>query len=390
MYNPTDFQDIAPFDDSEFKEKMAQLVVEPGFEHAVRYVMPDVDFPEFVKNLLAIPNKESFQINVMRPFLELLEKQTTAGVTMTQFSRLDREVSYTYISNHRDIVLDASFLNLALIRNRMKTSEVAIGNNLLIMEWITDLVKLNKSFIVKRNLGIKQALEAARQLSAYIHYAITQKGESVWIAQREGRAKDSNDVTQDSLIKMMSLAGGGSIIENLKQINLCPVSISYEYDPNDYLKAREFLLKKRDPAFKKSQRDDLFSMETGILGYKGKVNFEIGGCINGELDKIDPSLDKAETIRKVCDVIDCEIHGGYQIFPVNYIAYDRVNNSEEYVKRYTPEDVKRFEEYVEAQVARVEIDDPSEEDLAFMRDKMYQMYANPLKNKLKAIGCDVK
>lgn len=390
MYDSDEFKDIAPFEDTEFKEKMAELVKEPGFEHAVKYAMPDVDFPKFVDELLRVPNKEQFQIQVMGPFLEMLAKKTTAGVSMTNDHRLSPDKSYTFISNHRDIVLDASFLNLMFIRKGRQTSEVAIGSNLLILDWITDLVKLNKSFIVKRGLRITQALQAAKQLSAYIHYAITQKGESVWIAQREGRAKDSNDMTQDSLIKMLALAGDGSVIENLKAINLCPTSISYEYDPNDYLKAREFLMRRNDPDFKKSQRDDLFSMETGLLQYKGRVNFDIGHCINDELDKIDPTLDKNETIHRVAAIIDCAIHIGYRIYPVNYIAYDKVNKTEDYADLYSSEDVKKFEDYIESQLAKVEIDNPSEEDMDYMRQMMYVMYANPLKNKLKASGCEVK
>ena len=207
MSNQIDFSDIAPFDDSQFQEKMALLVKEPGFEHAVRYVMPNVNYDDFVKELMSISDKESFQTKIMWPFLEMLAKKTSAGITIGGLENINADMAYTFITNHRDIVLDASFLNLCFLRNGIHTSEVAIGNNLLIYEWITDLVKLNKSFIVKRNLRITQALEAARHLSAYIHYAINHKHESVWIAQREGRAKDSNDLTQESLIKMLALDG---------------------------------------------------------------------------------------------------------------------------------------------------------------------------------------
>ncbi|MDE7025033.1 MAG: 1-acyl-sn-glycerol-3-phosphate acyltransferase, partial [Paramuribaculum sp.] len=228
MSNEYDFSDIAPFDDSQFKEQMALLVKEPGFEHAVRYVMPEVDFGQFVQGLLAVPDKETFQKKVMRSFIEMLMNKTTDGITFTGIENIKHGVSNTYITNHRDIVLDASFLNYCLLKSDIRTSEVAIGNNLLIYEWITDLVKINKSFIVKRNLRLTQALEAAKQLSAYIHYAVNSKHESVWIAQREGRAKDSNDITQESLVKMLGLAGGGSVAQNVLEINLMPVSISYE------------------------------------------------------------------------------------------------------------------------------------------------------------------
>ena len=280
---PEEFKDIAPIDDCDFNEKMSQLVKEPGFEHAIKFVMPNVDYPKFVEGLLQIKNKRDFQSMIIAPFLENLEKKTTSGLSISGIENIEKDKCYTFISNHRDIVLDASFLNISLWRNGLETTEIAIGDNLLVYEWISDLVRLNKSFIVKRNLRMLQALQAAKQLSSYIHHSINEKHESVWIAQREGRSKDSNDLTQESLIKMIGLSGDGSLADNLQQINLLPVSISYEYDPNDYLKAREFLLKQRDPEYKKTQRDDLFSMETGLLQFKGHVHFTIGKCINPSL-----------------------------------------------------------------------------------------------------------
>lgn len=379
-----DYSEIAPFDDEQFKERIQALVEEPGFQHAVKFVMPDIDFDEFAARLRKVSDNERFQLDIMWPFLEMLAEKTTSGVTMSQTDRIEPGKCYTFITNHRDIVLDASFMNLMFIRSGLPTSEVAIGNNLLIFDWITDLVKLNKSFIVKRNLRLTQALQAARQLSGYIHYAIADKHQSVWIAQREGRAKDSNDVTQESLVKMLGLAGDGSLVDNLKAINLCPVSISYEYDPNDYLKAREFLLKRNDPDFKKSQRDDLFSMETGLLQFKGKVHFTVGGCINDELDRIDTTLDKGEVVKQVVALIDRRIHAGYKIFPVNYIAFDALNGDGRYADMYTAAQVDEFNAYVDNEIMKVDIPDLSADDKDFMREKIYEMYANPLKNKLRA------
>ena len=386
MSNEYDFSDIAPFDDSQFKEKMAQLVKEPGFEHAVKYVMPEVDFSQFVRNLLAVPDKETFQKQVMRPFIEMLMRKTTNGITFGGIENIVPGVSNTYITNHRDIVLDASFLNYCLLKNDIRTSEVAIGNNLLIYEWITDLVKLNKSFIVKRNLRLTQALEAAKQLSAYIHYAINTKHESVWIAQREGRAKDSNDVTQESLVKMLGLNGGGTVAHNVMEINLLPVSISYEYDPNDYLKAREFLLKRLDPEFKKCQHDDLLSMETGLLGHKGRVHFQFSPCLNSRLEPLESSTDKIDTVKQICSMVDNAIHSGYKIFPVNYIAHDLLHHSQEYEAMYTSEEKSAFEVYVNTQLDKVKLPDISTLDCEFMHEMMLQMYANPLRNKLQATG----
>lgn len=381
---PEEFQDIAPYNDLMFKEKVEHLVAEPGFEHAVKYIMPDIDYPQFVKSLTDVGTQDNFQRFVMGKFLEQLEKRTTDGISISGLENCESGTNYTFITNHRDIVLDASFLNLCFIRSDMPITQVAIGNNLLIYDWITDLVKLNRSFIVKRDVKMVQALEAARQLSAYIHYTIGVMHESVWIAQREGRAKDSSDKTQESLMKMLALAGDGSVKDNLMQINLCPVSISYEYDPNDYLKVREFLLKKRDAAYKKSQHDDLFSMETGILHYKGRVMFRVGKCINSQLSGFQSEA-RLDVIREACRLVDNEIHQGYEIYPCNYIAYDQLYGGHEFADKYTSVNLEDFDAYVGAQLAKVDIADVTDEERDYMRTMMLTMYANPLKNKLSTL-----
>lgn len=381
-----DFSDIAPFDDSEFAAKMASLVKEPGFEHAVKYAMPQVDYPEFVGTLLSIKDKETFQRQIMWPFLEMLCRQTTSGITVGGLENMAADKAYTFITNHRDIVLDASFLNLCLLRAGFKTSEVAIGDNLLIYDWITDLVKLNKSFIVRRGLRLTKAYEASRHLSAYIHHAIMDKHQSVWIAQREGRAKDSNDLTQEAVVKMLGIAGGGTLVENIADLNILPVAISYEYDPNDFLKAREFLLRRLDPDYRKSPHDDLLSMETGLLRFKGRVHFELGECIDNSLADISPATDRVEAARQICQIIDAEIHRGYRIYPINYIAFDLVHHSESslYAEQYTVQEMADFEAYIEGQLDKVTIPgtEISSLDRDFMRAMMLNMYANPLKNKL--------
>ncbi|MDD6942719.1 MAG: acyltransferase [Muribaculaceae bacterium] len=380
-----DFSEIAPYDDSVFKEKMANLVKDPGFLHAVYYTMPKDDVPALIEDLLKIDNKYDFQNQIMCPFLEMLAKTTTSGISLGGIKFYNPAINNVYITNHRDIVLDASFLNLALMRQGIPSSEVAIGNNLLIFDWINDLVRLNKSFIVKRNTGLREGLLAAKQLSAYIHHAILDKKESVWIAQREGRAKDSSDHTQESLIKMLAIAGEGSFIDRLKEINLMPVSISYEFDPNDYLKAREFLMKRRDPGFKKSQHDDLFSMETGLLQFKGKIHFQLTPRINTKLDQLGDFPDNNTAARYVGCLIDQAIHRSYEIFPINYIAYDMLHNQKRFAGKYTEEQRRDVVDYLNAQLDKVELDNITKEEHDYMLEMMLIMYSNPLKNKLKTL-----
>lgn len=379
------FSDIAPYDDSEFHSKMKNLVKEPGFLHAVNYTMPPEDVPALIDELLKIDNKYDFQTQVMFPFLEMLAKTTTSGITLGGVKYLNPSMSYTFITNHRDIVLDASFLNLAFLRKGYPTSEVAIGNNLLIFDWISDLVRLNKSFIVKRNTGLREGLEAAKKLSAYIHYCILEKHEAVWIAQREGRAKDSSDHTQESLIKMLAIAGQGQFIDKLKEINLMPVSISYEYDPNDYLKVREFLMKRRNPDFKKSQRDDLFSMETGLLQFKGKVHFQLTPRINSKLDQIGDFSDNNKAAKHVGCIIDQAIHRSYEIFEINYIAFDLLHNTQRFSRKYTPEKKEEIMAYFNRQLDKVDLPDITSEERDYMREMILTMYSNPLRNKLRSL-----
>jgi hypothetical protein len=320
----------------------------------------------------------------MASFLEMLEANTTDGISCEGFENYDPSKCYTLITNHRDIVLDASFLNLCLMRHGKPTCEIAIGNNLLIFPWINDLVRVNKSFIVKRDTGTRGALEAAQHLSAYIHYAITRKHRSVWIAHREGRAKDSDDRTQDSLIKMLGLAGDGSAVERVAQVNLMPVTISYEFDPNDYLKVREFLLKRRDPEYRKSQQDDLLSMETGLLQHKGRVHFAMSQCITPQiLEQLEADADRSTVAHTVASLVDASIHANYRLFPINYIAYDSLTGEHRFADRYTAEELASVTEYVAGQLAKVDVPDLTDDELAYMREMMLTMYANPLRNKLK-------
>lgn len=381
-----DFKDIAPYPESEFNHNVRLMVAEPGFEHAVRYIMPDVDFDAFVGQLMKVDSTADFQNKVMAPFLEMLAKRTTDGLSIDGLENITPGNPFTFISNHRDIVLDASFLNICLLRHGFPTSEVALGDNLLIYDWIERLVKINKGFIVKRNLKLLEAFKAAKQLSAYIRYCLTEKHESVWIAQREGRAKDSDDRTQESVLKMLALSSADSAVDSLSALNICPVTISYELDPNDYLKAAEFLRRRRDPDFKKSSSDDLHSMEIGLIGHKGHVHFRLSPCINSSLEQLREITDKNELFPRIGHILDSAIHSGYRIYPSNYISYDRINSTDRFAHCYTLEQVAEFDSYLDRQLDKVKVPDITPEERDFMRTMMLRMYANPLRNKLVATG----
>ena len=312
-------------------------------------------------------------------------KNTSEGVTASGMENLVEGVPNTFITNHRDIVLDSALLGYLMAHNNMDTCEIAIGNNLLIYKWITKLVRLNKCFIVKRNLGRMETMTAAMQLSSYIHFVLTQKKGSIWIAQREGRCKDSNDRTQESLMKMLTYGNRKvSFVDSLKELNIAPIALSYEYDPNDRLKAREYLLKSKNPNFKKTQEDDLISMKTGIAEYKGHIHFSFTPCINEQLERIPADLDRILMVQRICAIIDHAIHTNYKIFKTNYIAHDILFDDQEFADKYTPEEKEAFKQYLSDQIAKVDIK-LSDYDRHYMFHKMLQMYSNPLTNQLEAL-----
>ncbi len=373
-----DFEEIRPFYDEEVNGIISSLIKEDGFKHAVNFALPHVDYDKFASELLTYTNKNDFQSKAVVPFLRSLAEKSTASLSLSGDENIKKSESYTFMSNHRDIVLDASFLNLLLWQKGFATSEVAIGDNLLRLPWISDLVRLNKSFIVKRDVSGRKMLEISRRLSAYIHFAIKIKHQSIWIAQREGRSKNSDDRTQESLIKMLAMGGNDDLWESIRSINIAPVSISYEYDPCDFLKAREFQMKRDDPQYKKAPGEDLLNMETGMLGFKGNVVFRIAEPINKTLAEIVRPEDKADELACITGIIDKAIHSNYEIYPGNYVAYDEAFGAR-FKDKYTDKEKDTFMQYVDKQLAKIVMPNP---DLPYLKEKILEMYANPLKNKI--------
>ena len=377
-----EFDEIRPYHDEELPQIFEELIADPAFRQAAATVMPDVPFDVVAQKMRACKTKLEFQKTFCYGLLWKLAADTTDGLSLDHTALPDKKIAYTYISNHRDIILDSGFLSILLVDQGMDTVEIAIGDNLLIYPWIKKFVRVNKSFIVLRALSMRQKLEASARMSRYIHYTIGEKNQSIWIAQREGRAKDANDRTQDSVLKMLAMGGEGHVIDRLMEINLAPLAISYEYDPCDFLKAQEFQLKRDIPDYKKSTADDLLNMQTGLFGYKGRVHFQTGACINDELAKMDRSLSKPELFARLSALIDKRIHANYQINPNNYVAHDLLEGNETFASHYTAEDRQRFITYVDGQLDRIAIPN---KDLSFLREKMFLMYANPLRNYLSAI-----
>jgi hypothetical protein len=381
-YSEYNFDEIRPLYDSEVSDAIEELAASEGFKYALGYIMPNIDWPAFVESMRGCKTKEQFKRTLAYQAVMQIAKKTTFSLTISGRSRVPADKPCTFISNHRDIVLDAAFLNALLIDMGKGMTQIAIGDNLLIHPWIVTVVRLNNGFIVKRDTQIHELLKISKHLSAYIRYTIEETKESVWIAQREGRAKDSNDHTQTSVLKMLNMSGGSNrLIKNMMDLNIVPIAISYEYDPCDYLKAAEFQLKRDDPNYTKTKRDDLLSMETGILGQKGRVHFTIGSSINDRLEALDSlKADKNTFFNKIAETIDKEIYKHYRFYPCNYVAYDLLHRSVYYRNSYDLRDKMAFETYLQKQIEKIDIPNKDE---AFLRLKMLEMYSNPLKNHME-------
>ena len=377
----TEFDEIRPYYDEELPQIFEELIADPAFQKAATDAIPNVPFELLAQKIRACKSKLDFQETFCYGILWKIAADHTDGLTLDHTALPDKSKAYTYVSNHRDIILDSGFLSILLIDQGMDTVEIAIGDNLLVYPWIKKLVRVNKSFIVQRALTMRQMLESSARMSRYMHYTINEKKQSIWIAQREGRAKDSNDRTQDSVLKMLAMGGEGNLIDRLMEMNIAPLAISYEYDPCDFLKAQEFQLKRDIEGYKKTTQDDLISMQTGLFGYKGKVHFQTAPCINDKLEQLDRSLPKQELFSSISACIDRRIHGNYRIYSGNYVAYDWLNNTSEFADHYTSEEKQRFVTYIEQQLGKIKIPNKDED---FLRGKLLLMYANPLVNYLAA------
>lgn len=379
MKYPAEFNDIRCFDDSEVAVYLPKLLAEPTVQQVLGMLLG----PELMQKMQqAAPSLQTvydFQSTYIIGLLKALMAKTTAGVQLLGAEKLDKSAAYLFMTNHRDIVLDSAFLNAMLFFNGFQTTQIGIGNNLLIKPWIEWAVRLNKSFVVRRDGGVREQLLISKHMSAYMRYVLTQVNESIWIAQREGRAKDSNDITAPAIIKMLNMSGEGTFVEKLRALNIAPVAITYEYDPCDYLKAKEYQQKRDDANYKKQPADDLLNMQTGIMSYKGRISYVVAGPL--EVPDAWNDVPRAMQADVAAAAIDKMIHANYQLFPNNYVAADLLSENQDFADKYTAEDKQTFVAYIEKQLQKIDL--PNRDD-AFLRSKMYQMYANPVYNQQKA------
>ncbi len=380
-YDIEEFDAIRPYHDEELPDIYEKLLASEQFLYVLNQIFPQLEKEQVRKMMNQCKTKVDFQKTFSYPFLEGVLQKTSTGIEFDHSKVKDLSKAHIYLSNHRDIILDSAFLADLFVREGYDTQEVAIGDNLLVYPWIEQFVRVNKSFIVHRGLTMRQILGSSARMSRYMHYAITVKKQSIWMAQREGRSKDSSDRTQDSLLKMLVMGGEGTLVERLQEMNILPLAISYEYDPCDYLKAQEFQQKRDDPDFQKTAQDDLKNMEAGVMGYKGRIVFRTSSCLNPRLNLLPKTCCKSEFIRMVAELIDKEIHSNYELYPGNYVAYDLLFDTEEMSDKYTVKERAHFIKYIDSQLDKIALPN---KDMPFLYKKILEMYANPVANYIKA------
>ncbi|SEQ19404.1 1-acyl-sn-glycerol-3-phosphate acyltransferase [Flavobacterium urocaniciphilum] len=370
------FDKIRPYYDAEVNEALRSSINHPMMKALMDFAYPNVDESIWKEQLLRTHSIRDFQINFAYEAVKKVLEKTSDGLTTSGFEKLEPNTAYFFISNHRDIILDTSLLNVSLHEHGLVMTASAIGDNLVKKDFILKLSKLNRNFLVQRNLQPRELLESSKLLSEYMYRLVSKENRSVWIAQREGRTKDGNDATHTGVLKMMAMASDEkNNMDFFKKIKLVPVSISYEYDPTDALKMPQLMAEANDEIYTKEKNEDFITLLSGIIGQKKRIHIHIGEVLDSELTQIAEETNNTnKQIQALAQVIDDSILQSYKLWPTNYIAYDLLHNSNNYADKYTEKEKQLFERRLEL---RIKTDDVK------MKESFLAMYANPVINKLK-------
>lgn len=369
-----EFTDISPYTDAEAVEALGKLADHPAVVEVSKAIFPDKE-PEFLRKILkSVKSIDEFQILVMNKAVEWVLSTTAHNFSYDGIGNLKKiNGKFLAMSNHRDIILDPAITQVVLYRNAIPMTEIAVGSNLLTNKYIEYLIRSNRMIKVIRGINARQLYLSSQVLSKYIRECITSGRSSIWIAQREGRAKDGIDTTEQGLLKMLDMSGTADFTTNFEELNIVPLSISYEYEPCDILKARERLIS-RTQKYVKGSREDLISIMTGIEQQKGNIHLNIGSPLTHDEIEAASCCNKNDRYQAIRHAVDVRIIEGYKLWKTNYIGYDMVNHTFKYRDKYTPEDVAQFTDYVEHQLDKVE----KSLYRADLRDIFLRIYANPV------------
>jgi 1-acyl-sn-glycerol-3-phosphate acyltransferase len=370
------FDSIRPFYDTEINEGIRSSVNHPMMKALMNFTFPTLADEVWKEQLLKTHSIRDFQCNFIYQSIQKVLEKSSDGLTTSGFEKLEKNTSYIFISNHRDIILDTSLLNAALFEHGLVMTASAIGDNLVKKAFLMTLAKLNRNFLVLRGLSPRELLQSSKLMSEYIGQLLLRENRSVWIAQREGRTKDGNDATHPGVLKMLSMAADEpNLMDYFKKIKVVPVSISYEYDPTDALKMPQLKAEANNEIYIKEKNEDFMTLLSGIMGQKKRIHIHVGDVLDHELDHLKHEFDNSnKQIQAMAQAIDDSILTSYKLWPTNYIAYDLLHGTTTYSSEYTDIEKAVFERRLEKR-----IDSQSE----FEVQGILAMYANPVVNKRK-------
>ena len=376
MVDLTEFESISPYTDEQASEALGKLADHPAVAQASRYFFPE-ESPDFLKNVLKqIKTIDQFQVLVMQRFVRWVIDHTAKNFSYDGISNIDTSKKFLALSNHRDIIMDPAITQLVLHTNGIPMTEIAVGDNLITNEAIEYLIRSNRMIKVVRGISARELYLSSQLLSKYIRLNITEQRSSIWLAQRQGRTKNGYDVTEQGLLKMLDMSGTGDFQSNFEALNIIPMSISYEYEPCDILKARETVISRKHK-YVKAEGEDFNSIMVGIMQPKGNVHLNIGKPLTSEEIAAAAQCDKNDRYQLIRHAVDIRVIEGYRLWKNNYVAYDILNHSFRYSDKYTAADVETFVAYMEKQLDTVE-PTLNREDL---RKHFLEIYANPVVSK---------
>ena len=372
----TKFDSIRPYYDSEVNEALKSLLHHPMMKAMMDFTFPELEETTWKEQLSRTHSIRDFQINFVYQSIQRVLERSSEGLTTSGFEKLEPNTPYLFISNHRDIILDTSLLNVSLFDHGLVMTASAIGDNLVQKDFLLKLSKLNRNFLVQRGLSPRELLQSSKLMAEYMYHLLSKENRSVWIAQREGRTKDGNDATHQGVLKMIAMASDEqNCMDFFKKIKIVPVSISYEYDPTDALKMPQLLALSKDEVYIKEKNEDFITLLSGIIGQKKRIHIHVGDVLENEYEKIIAENDNNnKQIQALAQVIDDSILQSYKLWPTNFIAYDILNNTSKFAHLYDEKERQLFERRLEMRI------DAENET---MKTGFLAMYANPVVNKLK-------
>lgn len=371
------FDPIRPYYLDELPAALERIVSNEQFDHLMNYLFPKEEHEFLITKIKQSKNTHEFQLGFMLPVIRSILNKTAGEITVSGIENVLGKQGQVFIANHRDIILDSSILALHLATHGFETCKITWGSNLMISPFIVDIGKANRMITVYREGSPKEMLRNSQLLSAYIRETVSKKNQTVWIAQKKGRSKDGTDITDVSVLKMLSLTGEGGAINSLKEINPTPVTISYEWEPCDGMKVRELFMSERTE-YIKEKNEDFLSIIGGVVSQKGRIHMHIGEPINHLFSELNANQRPNDVLKDIAKLVDHQMHQNYMLWPSNYLAYDLLNNTTKYAQEYNQETKENFNDRMNKTIESINGDKDR------IKELFYKLYANPVINKLGA------